>query len=134
MMLGYAIGQVMMMQLGSFQFGITTAAYQELSRSTEYRWPSQERYGQREALQFTGPGADTMTLRGVIYPEWRGGRGQVERMRAAAAAGQPQMLVSGQGAIMGRWVVERIEEGQTIFAAGGVPRRQEFTMNLRRFD
>ena len=133
-MLGYTIGQVVMMQLGSFQFGITTAAYQELKRTTEYRWAAQDRFGQREALQFTGPGSETITLSGVVYPEWRGGSGQVERMRTVASAGLPQQLVSGFGDMLGRWVIERVEESQAVFAAGGAPRKQEFTLNLKRFD
>ena len=133
-MLGYSIGQVMMMQLGSFQFGITTAAYQELTRSSEYRWASQDRFGREAALQFTGYGPDTITLPGVIFPEWRGGAGQVEAMRMMASQALPLVMVSGDGKMMGRWVIERVEERQSVFASGGAPRRQEFTLNLRRYD
>lgn len=123
-----------MMQLGSFQFAVSTAAYQELMRSTEHRWPAQERFGQLPALQYTGPGADTITLAGVVYPEFRGGTGQIERLRALADRGEPQLLVDGLGNVHGRWVVERIEERQTVFAARGVPRRQDFTLTLRKYD
>lgn len=123
-----------MMSLGTFQFGIATAAYQELSRSTEWRWPAQERFMQGQALQFVGPGGDTITLPGVIYPEYRGGFGQLDQMRASANKGQPLALIDGAGVMMGRWVIERLEERQSVFAAAGKPRKQEFTLGLRKFD
>jgi hypothetical protein len=122
-----------MMTLGGFQFGISTAAYQELQRRTEYRWPSQDRFLQDPALQFVGPGADTITLQGVIYPEWNGGTGQVDDMRSLAAEGQPLTLIGGGGTVMGEWVIEGVEEKSSVFAIQGVARKQEFTLSLRKF-
>lgn len=123
-----------MMTLGDFQFSIATAAFQELTRNTEWRWAAQDRFLQLPALQFVGPGGDTITLPGVIYPEYRGGIGQLDAMRALAGKGQALTLVSGTGNVMGQWVIERIEEKQSIFAAKGVGRKQEFTLEIRKFD
>ena len=44
------------------------------------------------------------------------------------------MLVDGNGFIHGRWVMLSVEEQADIFAPGGVPRRQSFTLQLRFFD
>ena len=123
-----------MMQLGSFQFGVKTAAYQELNRKNEYRWASQDRFGLRPTLQFTGIGAETIDLPGVIYPEFRGGFSQIKSMRTMAATGQPNFMIAGDGAMMGRWVIDSIDEKQSVFAAIGKPRKIEFTLKLRRFD
>lgn len=123
-----------MMKLGGYTFGMDTAAYQQLVRSTEYRWPGQERMGQSAALQFTGPGADTITLAGVVYPQFRGGLGQLDALRAEAGQGKPMLLVDGRGRIHGRWVIERIEETQDAFMVAGVPKRQRFNVQLRRYD
>lgn len=131
---GLASGPLVMMTMGRFQFGIRTAAYQDLTRSTEWRWPSQERFMRGQALQYVGPGADTISLPGVIYPEWRGGAGQVEAMRAMADRGEPLMLIDGTGILWGEFVIEKVEEHQSVFAAAGIPRKQEFTVSLRRFD
>lgn len=131
--LEYALGQPVMMQLGAFQFGISTAAYQGLSRSDEWRWASQDRFGQAPALQHTGEGAATINLDGVIYPEWRGGLGQIDAMRVQAGKGVPLVLVDGRGRALGMWVIETISESQSVFAAGGVARRVEFTMQLKRY-
>lgn len=123
-----------MLQLGSYQFSISTAAYQELRRVTEYRWSPQERIGQRDALQFTGPGADSVTLNGVVFPGYRGGTGQLDAMRTEAGKGRPLLLVDGLGFVHGRWVIERVEEQQGVFARAGVPRRQGFGLQLRKYD
>ncbi len=122
-----------MMQLGSFQFGINTAAYQSLKRSTDYSWQSQDRAGQGAALQFTGPGADTITLDGVVYPQYRAGIGQIDRLRALASLGEPQQMVDGRGNLLGEWVIENVSEDQSAFMKGGIPRKQDFGMKLRRY-
>lgn len=121
-----------MMQLGSFQFGLSTAAHQELTRSTAYTWAAQARFGQDDALQDTGPGADNMTLQGVVYPEFRGGTGQLDSLRDLAGQRKPLRLVDGLGRMRGEWVIEKVDERASIFAQRGVARRQEFTVNLRR--
>jgi phage protein U len=123
-----------MMQLGLFQFSIDDATYQRLSRSTEYRWARQARIGTNDALQFTGYGPETIELEGVIYPHFRGGLKQVDRMRTQASLGLPLPLVSGIGKVLGYWVVEGITEGQEVFASQGVPHRQDFTMRIARYD
>ncbi|KAA0014440.1 phage tail protein [Billgrantia pellis] len=123
-----------MMRLGEFSFSIDTAAYQQLMRVTRYRWSRQSRVGTHDALQFTGYGGDQITLTGKIYPGWRGGAGQIREMRAQAAQGKPMMLVDGNGYIHGRWAVESVEEQADIFAPAGVPRRQQFTLQMEFFD
>lgn len=130
----YVLGGFVMMQLGAFQFGISTAAYQELSRKTSWRWAQQDVVGTRPALQFTGDGEDTISLQGTVFPEHRGGFYQVENLRTLGSLGQPQLLVSGYGELLGRWVIESVDERQAVFAAFGRPRKQEFTVQLKRFD
>ena len=62
---GLEIGASVMMHLGSFEFGISTAAYQELTRNISHRWAESELFGQRPSLQYLGPGAETISL-----PRW----------------------------------------------------------------
>lgn len=122
-----------MMRLGTFKFSIYTAAYQELNRTTNYKWGEQAVFGGWDDLQYLGPGEDAISLTGVVYPEFKGGTGQIDDLRALASTGQPQLLVSGTGRILGYWAIGIITEGQTKMAAFGVPRRQEFTVNIRKF-
>ena len=122
-----------MMRLGQFTFGISTAAYQTLSRSNKYRWAAQELFGRQPTLQYTGPDSSMITLEGVIYPEFRGGLAQIDGMREMAESGAPLLLVAGTGAVAGRVVIESIDEKHSVFAAGGVPRKIDFTISLRSF-
>lgn len=122
-----------MMILGPYAFGLNTAAFQELNRNTEWRWGSQDVFESLPALQFTGWGEETITLPGVIFPEYWGGTGQLDALRATADMGEPLTLIDGRGNVLGEWVITGVQERQTIFAPGGAPRRQEFTVNLKRY-
>lgn len=122
-----------MLRLGPYAFGLRTAAYQGLNRQTDYRWPSQDVFDGVPELQFTGPGADVITLEGVIFPEYWGGVGQIDALRALAEQGKPHDLVSGRGDVMGQWVITSVSERQSTFAAAGTPLRQEFTLQLARY-
>ncbi|WP_035216178.1 phage tail protein [Desulfobulbus elongatus] len=121
-----------MMALGTFRFGLSTAAYQQLRRSTAYRWPVQERLGRLPARQFVGPGDDTVEIDGVIYPTFAGGLAQLDHMRALAGTGEPQSLIDSRGWAWGRWCIERVEETRTEFGAGG-PLKIEFRVALGRY-
>lgn len=123
-----------MLQLGGYQFSIENAAYQRFFRSSEYRWANIERVGKNDALQFTGMGADTISLQGAIYPHFRGGLGQVDKMRRTAEIGIPLPLVAGTGKVLGIWVITRVGEGQRTFAEQGAPLRQDFFISMRRYD
>ena len=128
-----------MMRLGNYTFAVSTAAYNELVRSSEYRWKEVERVGRAPALQFMGPGADTVKLTGVIFPHYGvlGGRtvgmGQPNQMRAQADRGDPLMLVTGLGSVLGYWCVTAIEEGQTVFMVDGGARKQTFEISMKKY-
>lgn len=122
-----------MLKLGGYSFGISTAAYAQLRRVTEYSWAETARVGQAAALQFTGIGTDKITLDGVIYPHYRGGIGQLDAMRKVAGNGRPLLLVSGLGDVLGDWVIKRVAETQSNFARAGAPLSQQFSISLRRY-
>ena len=122
-----------LMALGAYRFSLDTSAYQQLQRNTQYRWSAQNRLQRSPAQQFVGPGSDTLTLSGVIYPEHKGGFDQINAMRAQAGLGQPLLLVDGLGVIWGRWVITSVEETQTVFLQNGQPKKQEFQLQLTRY-
>ncbi|GFM34022.1 phage tail protein [Desulfovibrio subterraneus] len=123
-----------MIKLGAYVFSLDTAAYQQLSRATAYRWQALERVNQLAALQFTGPGEDSISLNGVILPTFRGGLGQLDVMRAEAAKGEPLLMVDGRGYVHGRWVILSVNETQKTFERGGAPLQIEFSIRLRKYD
>lgn len=122
-----------LLMLGGFKFSLNTAVFQEVQRTTSFRWPAQERVGRLDALQFTGPGEDSVTLPGTVYPDFRGGYAQIDALRKIASHGKPVRLISASGAMLGMWVIERVDETATSFKPDGTPRRQDFTVTIRKF-
>lgn len=123
-----------MLRLGSFKFSLDTAAYQELTRTTNYRWARQERIGTNDALQFTGLGPEAVDLRGVIFPLFRGSDRQIARLRSQASLGFPLPMIDGRGKVWGLWAVESIGETQSVFMDNGAARRIQFDLRLSRYD
>jgi len=123
-----------MMMLASYPFMLDSAAYQQLKRSSEYRWKQLDRIGRKPAQQYMGPGADQITLSGEILPHWKGGFYQVDAMRAQAAGSRPLVLLEGYGGfVLGPWVILKIEETRGELMADGSPRVISFSLTLREY-
>lgn len=120
------------MCFGTFVFSIGTVAFQQLQRQQAWRFGSSERVGARAALQFLGPGDDTVELSGLIAPEFTGERVSLDILRMLATNGQQLPLVDGTGRIYGDYVVTSLNETSTLFFPDGTPRRIEFQLSLRR--
>ncbi|MBI9110124.1 phage tail protein [Maridesulfovibrio ferrireducens] len=123
-----------MLKLGKFIFSVDTAAYQALQRSTAQKWARIERIGKRAAMQDLGPGKDEITLPGVVYPHYKGGLGQIDKMREMQAAGDPLMLVDGLGNVHDEWVILSVSQKDSVFFKDGVARKQEFTLKIQRYE
>lgn len=124
----------MMLSLGMFVFSLSTVAYQELQRQTNWRHASNNRVGAPPALQFVGRGDDTITLPGIILPELAGSVLSLDALRLMANTGKAWPMVEGTGRIYGLWVIESLSETKTVFFRDGTPRRIEFTLTLKRTD
>lgn len=124
----------MLMTLGLFVFGLDTLAFDTLRRQTAWRHPSNSRVGARPARQYIGPGDDTITLSGVLAPEFKGTARSLDDLRKMADSGKAWALVSGAGDVFGAWVIENMSETGTYFIAQGRPRRIEFELQLARAD
>ncbi|MBX9612440.1 MAG: phage tail protein [Burkholderiales bacterium] len=123
----------MMMSLGQFVFSLPTLAHQELQRKTNWRHGSTSRIGARPALQFMGLGEETITLPGVILPEF-GQRTSLDQIHQMADTGAPFVLVDGMGRVYGQFVITEKSETASYFNQLGDPRRIEFSISLQRVD
>ncbi len=122
-----------MMALGGYRFSIDSAALQEMTRSSEYRWSDSKVIGNKPRSEFLGPELDSLEMNGVIYPFYRGGFGQVDLMRAEADTGEAVRLVDGLGKDWGLWTIRRIEENRKKLFVAGAPRKIEFRLSLKEF-
>lgn len=123
-----------MMTLGLFVFGLRSVPYQQLQRQTQWRHPSTSRVGRLPARQYTGPGDDTITLTGVLYPGLTGGKVDLAMLRSMADSGQAWPLIEGDGTYYGNFVIDDIGETKTLFFTDGSARKIDFSLKLTRVD
>ena len=116
-----------------FYFNLDTAAFDELKRSSEYRWASQERLSRRPAQQAVSMGEERITLSGSIYGGFKGGIKQLDTLRSIGAQLQPLGLTTGYGEVLGNWCLKSIEEEQSALLHDGIPRKQGFTLEFVRY-
>lgn len=116
-----------------YYFNLDTAAFDELSRSTAFRWANQERLGRRPAQQAIGMGDEKLTIKGAIFPTFKGGFKQLDTLRSIGQQLKPLGLVTGYGASLGNWCLVNLNEDQSHLLQGGIPRKQSFTLEFARY-
>lgn len=113
-----------------YYFNLDTAAFDELRRQTAFRWAGQERLTRSIAQQAVGQGDDKITLKGAVFPGFKGGLGQLQKLRSIGRRLQPLSLTTGYGEVLGTWCLTSLEEEQSHLLAGGVPRKQGFSLEF----
>lgn len=122
----------MMMSLDSFLFEIGTLPYQVLQQEWNWRHASSDRFGAMPAFQFIGPGTQTVTLSGALYPGIAGDYSSLERIAQMADTGESYILLNGQYVVLGQFFIRRLSESAEMFFVDGFPRKADFTLELER--
>lgn len=117
-------------KLKPYYFNLDTAAFDELTRKTAFRWAGQERLTREIAQQAVGQGEDKLTIKGAIFPLFRGGIGQLNELRTIGRRLQPLTLTTGYGEVLGTWCLLNVDEEQGALLAGGIPRKQSFSLEF----
>ena len=121
------------MMLGSYAFRSFGFGFKDVKRKLETPWADMKTAGAFEALQWTGPGKELLTITGVIFPAEFGGMEVLEALRQAAEGGQVMPLVTGSGAILGNYVLVGVDDDQSMFDAGGNAMKDSYTLHLRLY-
>ena len=119
-----------LLALGDIIFELRTLPLQSTERTLVYRYAEQLPVGAAPQYQYLGPGSNTLTLAGVLYPEITGGPVHLDALAALAATGQPAILIDGTGRSHGEWLITRITDTRTHFFADGVAQKIDFTVAL----
>lgn len=119
--------------LGYFVFENKTAPFSSVSRQTDQRWRMQDRAGAAPAAQYLGPGEDTLTIEGTLYPELTGGPVHLDRLRTMADSGRAWILLDGQGRHQGRWFITSVNETRSYLLSNGLARKIDFSLALSRY-
>lgn len=117
-------------KLKPYYFNLDTAAFDELTRKTAFRWAGQERLTREIAQQAVGQGEDKLTIKGAIFPLFRGGIGQLNELRSIGRRLQPLTLTTGYGEVLGTWCLLSMDEEQGALLPSGIPRKQGFNLEF----
>lgn len=120
----------------TFDFEVSTAAYQKYVATRGSRWPEQERLGRSPALQHVGLATAETMLEGVIYPGMAGKTGGsvqegLRKLRRLSMATEPFQLVTGTGDVCGFWAVTEVNDTRSYFLDDGQARKADFSIKLR---
>ena len=119
--------------LGSYQFQALGFHMTDLARNLQTPWAELDVAMRFDALHWTGPKADSVTISGVLFPEEWGGMGSLNGIASAAKSGKPLTLVTGAGDVGGKFVVESISEDWSYIDARGRPRRDAYKIQMKRY-
>lgn len=120
------------MALGPFLFRSHGFGYTDVSRKLDTTWAEIEIAGRINALQWTGPRSEVVTINGVLFPSEWGGAATLEGVRLAAKNGIPQMLVSLEGKVFGSQAIQKVDEDRAFHDRFGAPGRNAYSIELKR--
>ncbi len=125
------------MIIGDFPFSLSTAEYNEIRRSMEYRWQQRDRMNRKPALQFHGAGLKEVSLTGVIHVQIVQQLQHPQHMEAMADKGEPLHLLASNDTVkadyLGQWVITRLEFIDTDLMADGTPETITFSLTLKEY-
>lgn len=124
------------MTLGTFGFEAIGFGFDGLSRNVNTPWADIAVAQSLNQQQWTGPTSEEVTIKGVLFPVEHGGQGSLDGIIAAANAGTPLMLASGDaslGTIHGTFTIQSVQEDRTFIDHRGRPRRNAYTITLKRY-
>lgn len=121
----------MLYQLGTVQFDVAPVNLHSASRKKGADFAAKDIVGAKRPHEFMGEADETISLKGRLFPHRFGGLDGLAALQAMAAAGEPQMLVRGDGDVIGWVVVESVEEDSGFLDRRGVGRVIEFSISMK---
>ncbi|AUQ89414.1 MULTISPECIES: phage tail protein [Phaeobacter] len=120
------------MALGPFAFRAHGFGYTDVGRKLDTSWAEIETAGRLNALQWTGPRNETVSINGVLFPQEFGGATTLEGVRLAAKSGIPLVLVSLGGRVFGSHAIQKVDEDRSYHDRNGTPGRNAYSIELKR--
>lgn len=124
----------MLASLGLFVFETTSAAFEELSRKSNYRFGTGNAVGTRPHMQYIGQDNDDISLSGTLYPEITNSIVSLDELRDMAATGKTYALMNGNGYYYGMCYITDISETQSHLLSDGTARKISFSLALKLAD
>lgn len=120
----------MVLNLGGFKFNWKQVG--SISVETEFGISQNERIANYEAIFRVNLGSQTINIEGQTLPCLGDKQTALKRLYELANLASSYPLTNGVGKYLGRFVITKISEKQTVFTADGLFFTQTFTMELKR--
>lgn len=124
----------MLCQLGGVQFEIWPLNALEIGHDGAAAFAEKAVLGRRPPLEFVGEGPEIYRVRARLFPAKFGGLSSLAALSAQRRTGGAFPFMRGDGAALGWFVIEAINERSTYLDARGVGQVIEVEIVLRRSD
>jgi phage protein U len=117
-------------RLGDIEFSLPEGSFTQIERRTSWRVDVPDPITGLGTPDVRGRASDELRLTGAVFPGISGHLDSVDRLRDAGDAGEPLLLVDGEGTIYGEWVVSSVEESRQEHLPTGIPRKMSWVLVL----
>lgn len=119
--------------LGPFAFTVENGTPQSIARDGARRWVRMGRITRKPTMQDVGPDLATWRLEGTLFPGEHGRQATMDELYALMDEAEPQMFTRGDGKVLGKVVIMRLNESRQLMEFGGLARRIPFTIELQEY-
>ena len=116
-----------------------TPSFETMDRDATYTWIASQRLSRKPAMQFSGPGEETITINGRLFPNQFGGLSTIEGLRESASEGKVLTLMRyyplGEpkgmaGVTIGRYGIKRVRTSESKIGSNNVANKIDFTIEM----
>ena len=119
-------GNSLLYQWGLLQFQIFPLNVHELDHETSTDWAHKEIAGAAIYREWVGENDEQLYLRGRLFPYRIGGMAEIEMFEATRRGGYANMMMRGDGTVLGWFVCEKLVRSHTFLGAEGVGQQVAF--------
>ena len=123
-----------LLSYGDAVFLASKNGYETLKHSAAYEWAEVPLLNRPPAYQYTGPGAESVTIDGVLFSDLTDIEAEEALLRGYAQSGAPAFLISAIGEVLGRWFIESLDFETSTLNPDGTAKLKPFTISLKRYD
>lgn len=124
--------QTILYQWGQIRFEVYPLNIHEVDHDTETDWAHKEIAGAAIYREWVGENDERLFMRGHVYPYRIGGLHSIETFEEQRRGGVANMLVRGDGTIMGWFVCEKLVRAHTFLSAEGIGQQVAFEAAFAR--
>jgi len=121
----------MLYSIGAVQFEVAPLSANDVSHEVGHDFAAKDLVGAKRAREKAGEADEPLNLCGKIFPHHFGGLPQFEALKEMARAGDPQIVIRGDGSVLGWFVIEKVKGKETFLDKQGVGRMIEFDVSMQ---